>query len=152
MTCGATTGDDGAIWTCGRCSAKQLSILGSYMGTKGELLRAARLFFAGQLKPVDRSDVPAGRGRRGAAAAGDVGAVRQDRARSACDERLQRVGVSVFTLIAIVSIVLAAATIWLFVTNPVTVATAVNEGEITPLVRNLAEAIYAALSGILKYL
>jgi len=65
---------------------------------------------------------------------------------------IQRVGVSLFTLIAIVSILLAAATIWLFVTNPVTVATAVNEGEITPLVRNLAEAIYAALSGILKYL
>ena len=66
--------------------------------------------------------------------------------------RLQRVGISLFTLIAIVSILLAAATIWLFVTNPVTVATAVNEGEISPLVRNLAEAIYAALSGILKYL
>ena len=65
---------------------------------------------------------------------------------------LQRVGVSLFTLIAIVSIILAAATIWLFVTNPVTVATAVNEGEITPLMRNLAQAIYAALSGILKYL
>ena len=65
---------------------------------------------------------------------------------------IQRVGVSLFTLIAIVSIVLAAATIWLFVTNPVTVATAVNEGEITPLMRNLAQAIYAALSGILKYL
>jgi hypothetical protein len=65
---------------------------------------------------------------------------------------IQRVGVSLFTLIAIVSILLAAATIWLFVTNPVTVATAVNEGEITPLMRNLAQAIYAALSGILKYL
>ena len=65
---------------------------------------------------------------------------------------LQRVGISLFTLVAIVSILLAAATIWLFVTNPVTVATAVNEGEITPLMRNLAEAIYAALSGILKYL
>jgi hypothetical protein len=65
---------------------------------------------------------------------------------------IQRVGVSLFALIAIVSIILAAATIWLFVTNPVTVATAVNEGEITPLMRNLAEAIYAALSGILKYL
>lgn len=65
---------------------------------------------------------------------------------------IQRVGVSLFTLIAIVSIILAAATIWLFVTNPVTVATAVNDGEITPLMRNLAQAIYAALSGILKYL
>ena len=59
---------------------------------------------------------------------------------------LQRVGISLFTLIAVVSILLAAATIWLFVSNPVTVATAVNEGEISPLVRNLAEAIYAALS------
>jgi hypothetical protein len=65
---------------------------------------------------------------------------------------LQRVGVSLFTLIAVVSILLAGATIWLFVTNPVTVATAVNEGEITPLMRNLAQAIYAALSGLLKYL
>ena len=65
---------------------------------------------------------------------------------------LQRVCISLFTLVDIVSIILAAATIWLCVTNPVTVATAVNEGEITPLMRNLAEAIYAALSGILKYL
>jgi hypothetical protein len=65
---------------------------------------------------------------------------------------IQRIGVSLFTLVAIVSIVLAAATIWLFLTNPVTVATAVNEGEISPLVRSLAEAIYNALSGLLKYL
>jgi hypothetical protein len=65
---------------------------------------------------------------------------------------LQRVGVGVFTLIAIVSIVLAAATIWLFVTNPVTVATAVNEGEISPLVRSLADVLLQAFSGILKYL
>ena len=66
--------------------------------------------------------------------------------------RYQRIGISLFTLIAVVSIVLAAATIWLFVTNPVTVATAVNEGEVTPFVRNLAEVIYNALRGILKYL
>jgi hypothetical protein len=66
--------------------------------------------------------------------------------------RYQRIGISLFTLIALVSIVLAAATIWLFVTNPVTVANAVNEGEVTPFVRNLAEVIYNALRGILKYL
>ena len=65
---------------------------------------------------------------------------------------LQRIGVSLFTLIALVSIVLAAATIWLFVTNPVTVANAVNEGEISPLVRDLAQVLLSALSGILKYL
>jgi len=49
-------------------------------------------------------------------------------------------------------VALAAATIWLFLTNPVTVATAVNEGDVTPLVRQLAQVLYQALSGLLKYL
>ena len=65
---------------------------------------------------------------------------------------LQRVSVSLFTLVAIVSIALAGATIWLFLTNPVTVATAVNEGDVSPLVRNLAQVLLQALSGLLKYL
>ena len=51
-----------------------------------------------------------------------------------------------------VSIVLAAATIWLFLTNPITVANAVNEGDVSPLVRSLAQVLLQALSGILKYL
>ena len=66
--------------------------------------------------------------------------------------RLQRLSVSLFTCVALVSIVLAAATIWLFLTNPVTVANAVNEGEVSPLVRSLAQVLYQALSGLLKYL
>jgi NADPH:quinone reductase-like Zn-dependent oxidoreductase len=51
VTCGATTGSEGAVDLLAVFS-KQLSILGSYMGTKAELLRAARFFFAGQLTPV----------------------------------------------------------------------------------------------------
>lgn len=51
VTCGATTGWNGAL-DLRALFSKQLSIVGSYMGTKGELLRAARFFFAGQLKPV----------------------------------------------------------------------------------------------------
>ena len=51
VTCGATTGANGAI-NLNALFSKQLSILGSYMGTKGELMRAARFFFVGQLKPV----------------------------------------------------------------------------------------------------
>jgi hypothetical protein len=66
--------------------------------------------------------------------------------------RLQRLSVSIFGLIAIVSIVLAAAAVWLFLTNPVTVANAVNEGDVSPLVRELAQALLSALSGLLKYL
>jgi hypothetical protein len=66
--------------------------------------------------------------------------------------RFQRLGVSVVGLVAIVSAILAAATIWLVLTEPVTVATAVNEGEVTPLVRELARVLLDALAGLLKYL
>ena len=51
MTCGATTGANGGI-DLRLLFAKQLTLLGSYMGTKGELLEAARFFFTGQLTPV----------------------------------------------------------------------------------------------------
>jgi hypothetical protein len=49
-------------------------------------------------------------------------------------------------------VVIAVATIWLFLTNPVTVATAVTEGEVTPFVRDLADVLLQALQGLLKYL
>jgi len=65
---------------------------------------------------------------------------------------IQRISASLFGVVAIVSTVLASATIWLFLTNPVTVANAVNEGEISPLVRDLADVLYNALRGLLKYL
>jgi len=66
--------------------------------------------------------------------------------------RLQRLSVSLFGLIAIVSLVLAVATIWLFLTNPVTVANAVNEGDVSPLVRSLAAVLFEALKGLIRYL
>jgi hypothetical protein len=64
----------------------------------------------------------------------------------------QGLGVSLFSAIALLSLVLAAATIWLFLTNPVTAVNAINEGEITPLVRDLAQVLFEALRSILKYL
>lgn len=51
VTCGATTGADAGL-NLQALFAKQLSIFGSYMGTKGELLQVARFFFAGQVAPV----------------------------------------------------------------------------------------------------
>jgi hypothetical protein len=66
--------------------------------------------------------------------------------------KLQRLSVSLFGAIAAISIVLAAATIWLLLTNPVTIANAVNDGEITPLIRDLAQLLFEALRGLLKYL
>jgi hypothetical protein len=59
---------------------------------------------------------------------------------------------SVAVLIGLVAAVIAGATIWLLLTDPVTVATAVDEGEISPLVRQLAQVIYSALLGLLDYL
>ena len=51
MTCGATTGHEAQI-DLRVLFGRQLSLLGSYMGRKGELLRAAPFFFAGELRPV----------------------------------------------------------------------------------------------------
>jgi NADPH:quinone reductase-like Zn-dependent oxidoreductase len=51
VTCGATTGANGAL-DLRSLFAKQLAIMGSYMGTKIELLQASRFFFAGRLAPV----------------------------------------------------------------------------------------------------
>jgi NADPH:quinone reductase-like Zn-dependent oxidoreductase len=51
VTCGATTGGEGAVDLLAVFS-KQLSVLGSYMGTKAELRQAAALFFQGLVKPV----------------------------------------------------------------------------------------------------
>jgi len=66
--------------------------------------------------------------------------------------RLQRIGVGIFGAVALVSVVLAVATVWLFLTSPLTVATAVNEGDISPFVRDLARVLCEALEGLLKYL
>ncbi len=66
--------------------------------------------------------------------------------------QLARVSLSLLSVIAIASAIIAGATIWLLLTNPVTVADAVHEGAITPLVRDLASVLYNALAGLLKYL
>jgi hypothetical protein len=59
---------------------------------------------------------------------------------------------SVAVLIGVVAAVVAGATIWLMLADPVTVASAVDDGEISPLVRQLAEVLYSAIAGLLDYL
>jgi NADPH:quinone reductase-like Zn-dependent oxidoreductase len=51
VTCGATTGHDAGL-DLRVLFARQLSFLGSYMGAKAELLRAAELLFSGAIRPV----------------------------------------------------------------------------------------------------
>ena len=66
--------------------------------------------------------------------------------------RFARLSVSLFATIAVVAAMMAGATIWLLLTDPVTMADAVNQGEISPLVSELAGVILNALRGLLKYL
>jgi hypothetical protein len=65
---------------------------------------------------------------------------------------LVRWSVSLFGTVAILSAVFAAATIWLLLTDPVTVADAVDTGQVSPIVKELASVLYNALAGLLKYL
>ena len=55
-------------------------------------------------------------------------------------------------LVAILAAVIAGAAIWLLLTDPVAVATSVDEGQITPLIRQLAEVLLSALAGLLDFL
>jgi hypothetical protein len=66
--------------------------------------------------------------------------------------RLARWSVSLFGTVAVLSGLFAGATIWLLVTDPVTVAESVNQGQVTPFVQELAGVLYTALRDILKYL
>ena len=44
------------------------------------------------------------------------------------------------------------AVVWLFLTDPISVANAVSESEVTPFIRDLAAVLMAALQGLLRYL
>jgi hypothetical protein len=69
--------------------------------------------------------------------------------------RPRSIGSLSFSLVGIVGVlamVIAGATIWLLLTDPVTVAESVEDGAVTPLVSTLASRILEALRGLLKYL
>ena len=63
VTCGATTGPSAAT-ELRYLFSKQLTLMGSYMGSKAELLDAAALFFAGKLNPVVHAVLPLAEARR----------------------------------------------------------------------------------------
>lgn len=65
---------------------------------------------------------------------------------------LGRISLSLFGVVGILAAALAGATIWLLVTDPVTVADAVATGEVSPLMRALAGVLAGALRDLVKYL
>ena len=66
--------------------------------------------------------------------------------------RSSRISVSLSAGVALVAAVFAAALIWLLLSDPVSVADAVNEGGATSLMLALGRVIYQALLGLLDYL
>lgn len=79
--------------------------------------------------------------------------------RFAMDIKIQRkpsgLGGRLFSLVGIVGLmatIIAGATVWLLLTDPVTVAESMDSGEVTPLVQSLAGSIYDALIRLMQML
>jgi hypothetical protein len=54
--------------------------------------------------------------------------------------------------VAVMCVVLAASTIWLVLSDPVSVATAINTGDLTPVYTFITHALGDALQAVLRYL
>jgi hypothetical protein len=60
-----------------------------------------------------------------------------------------------FSLVGIIGLfaaIIAGATVWLLLTDPVTVAESMDSGEVSPLVQSLAGSLYDAIVRLLRYL
>jgi len=63
-----------------------------------------------------------------------------------------RWSVSLIAIMGVLAATIAGATIWLILTDPVTVANAVSTGDVSPVVKAIGAVIYDALKGLFKYL
>jgi hypothetical protein len=61
-------------------------------------------------------------------------------------------GPSLLAVVAAFVLVLTGATVWIFLTDPTTVATAMSEGNISPVLQDLVDVLLEALRGLLRYL
>jgi hypothetical protein len=67
------------------------------------------------------------------------------------DRTFERI-IGLGALIGALAMTIAGATIWLLLTDPVSVTSAVDRRDVGPLLLRLARAIYNAMAGILEYL
>jgi hypothetical protein len=74
--------------------------------------------------------------------------VKRQRPQSGLSNRL----FSLVGIIGLFALVISGATVWLLLTDPVTVAESMDSGEVTPLVQSLAGSIYDAIVRLLRYL
>jgi hypothetical protein len=67
-------------------------------------------------------------------------------------KRTQELVLTMAGLVGMATSGVAAMTIWLLLTQPLTVANAVNARDLTPLARAIAGALLAALTAVVRYL
>ena len=65
---------------------------------------------------------------------------------------LVRISMGIVGVVGLLAGTLAGATIWLLLTDPVTVADAVSEQDVTPFVRQLADVLLQAIRQFARYL
>ena len=65
---------------------------------------------------------------------------------------LARLSLSFVGVMGVLAAAVAAALIWLLVTDPVSVAETFTTGDVSPMIRALGTVIYDALKGVLGYL
>jgi hypothetical protein len=65
---------------------------------------------------------------------------------------LARWSVSLVAVIGVMAATVAGATIWLLLTDPVSVATAVSTGDVGPVMQAIGAVIFDAIRGLFKFL
>jgi hypothetical protein len=65
---------------------------------------------------------------------------------------LIRLSLSFVGVMGVLAATIAAALIWLLITDPVSVAETVSTGDVSPIVRALGSLIYDSLKDIIGYL
>lgn len=65
---------------------------------------------------------------------------------------LVRISMGIVGVVGLLAGTLAGATIWLLLTDPVTVADAVSEQDVTPFVRQLVDVLFQAIRQLARYL
>ena len=65
---------------------------------------------------------------------------------------ISSLGMSLAAVIALTCALLAGTTIWLLLTDPITVTGALHDGKVTPLVSEIARAVVDAIRSLLAFL
>lgn len=65
---------------------------------------------------------------------------------------LTRLSLSFVGVVGVLAATIAASLIWLLITDPVSVAESVTQGDVSPILRAMGSVIYDALKDVLGYL